>query len=125
MKTIEFTDQGETHSPFDWNKDYFADDQNVEGDYHSDGDQNTEEPATSVFNIDLFADSLDTNPPPHHSTMTMRSIGCTNRKMRNQKTYSQATKDRAAHYIRRGFTQKDATADALLDARLDQPHTNQ
>ena len=30
-----------------------------------------------------------------------------------------------AHYIRRGFTQKDATAEALLDARLAQPHTPQ
>ena len=49
MKTIEFTDQGETHSPFDWNMDYFADDQNTEGDYHSDGDQDS----TNVRNIEF------------------------------------------------------------------------
>ena len=94
-------------------------------DNYSTDDQDTEESDHSVFNIDYFADNQDTDPSQHHSTMTMKSISCTYREMKDKKTHTQAPKERVAHYIRRGFTQKDATAEALLDAKLAQPHTPQ
>ena len=34
----------------------------------------------------------------------------------------QASKERVAHYINKGFSQRDAEAEALLDARLAQPY---
>ena len=34
----------------------------------------------------------------------------------------QASKERVAHYIKRGFSQRDTEAEALLDARLAQPY---
>ena len=63
MMTTELTDQENTHSPFDWNKDYFADDQqdltsvrNIKFTYQDQGETNS----PFDWNKDYFAEDPDT-----------------------------------------------------------------